>query len=80
MRRRTHSRDNAFNPPHLRLKSVLGEAARNVLLVALALCVCQVVALVGVDGEAQFALVGPQVVAHEVRILVEIHSLQRQLA
>lgn len=45
--------------------STLGEVG----LVAFALGVGEVVALVVVEGEAELALVAPQVVAHEVRVL-----------
>jgi hypothetical protein len=43
-------------------------APREVLLVALALCVRQVVALGRVQREAQLALESAQVILHEVRI------------
>ena len=40
------------------------------------LCVCQVVALVVMEGETQTALILPQVVAHEVGVLREVDRLQ----
>lgn len=55
-------------------------ALGEVLLVALALRVRQVVALVVVQRQAQAALVRAQVVAHEVRVLGQVDGLQRQLA
>lgn len=51
---------------------VLGLASSTfgqVGLVALALSVGQVVALVVVESETQFALVAPKVVPHEIRVL-----------
>ena len=69
---------------HLRQHGVipllLKSAPREVLLVALALGVREVVALVVVEREAQLALVRPQVVLHEVRVLHQVDRLQRELS
>ena len=69
---------------HLRQHGIipllLESAACEVLLVALALGVREVVALVVVEREAQLALVRPQVVLHEVRVLHQVDSLQRELS
>ena len=40
--------------------------------------VCQVVALVVVQREAEAALILPQVVAHEVGVLCQVDGLQRE--
>jgi len=62
-----------------RLLGLFGSSPGQILLVLLALRVGQVAALVVVQRQAQFALVGAQVVLHEVRILVQIDCLQGQL-
>ena len=41
----------------------------QIVLVLLALRVCQVAALVGVQGQTQLALVRAEMVLHEVRVL-----------
>ena len=64
----------------LLLERILGQAALNVLLVTLALGMRKVVALVGVNRKTQLALVRPEVVAHKVRVLVQVHRLQGELA
>mmetsp|Transcript_14537 Transcript_14537/g.46391 ORF Transcript_14537/g.46391 Transcript_14537/m.46391 type:complete len:234 (-) Transcript_14537:137-838(-) len=55
-------------------------SSRQVLLVPLRLCVRQVAGLGGVQSEAQLALKGAEMVAHEVRILGEVDRLHGQLS
>lgn len=54
-------------------------APRQVLLMPLSLRVCEVVPLIVVQREAQLALVLAQVISHEVRVLVKVYRLLRQL-
>ena len=52
---------------------------RQVLLVPLPLRVRQIVPLVVVERETQLTLVLPEMISHEVRVLVQVHRLLRQL-
>lgn len=61
------------------LLCLLGGSSCQIILMLLALRVGQIAALVVVQRQAEFALVGAQMVLHEVRILVQIDCLQGQL-
>lgn len=61
------------------LFGLLGGSPGQVGLMLLPLGVRQVTPLVVVQGQAQLALVGAQVVLHEVRVLVDVNGLQGQL-
>jgi hypothetical protein len=54
--------------------------AREVLLVAFALRVREVVALVVVQRQAELALVRAEMVLHKIWVLHQIDRLQRELA
>jgi len=52
---------------------------RQSLLMFLSLRMRQVIGFVGVQGQTQLALVRPQMIPHEVRILGEINRFEREL-
>ena len=64
---------------HRVIPLLLERPPRQVLLVALALGMREVVALVIMQREAQLALVRAQVVPHEVGVFLQVDRLQRQL-
>jgi hypothetical protein len=64
----------------LTLPLLLGSTSGQVGLVLPALCVREIGAVVLVDGETQTALEAADVVLEEVRVLVEVDRLERELA
>jgi hypothetical protein len=58
----------------------LGGTAGEVGLVLPSLCMCEVRAVVLVDSQAETALEASDVVLEEVRVLVEVDGLERELA
>lgn len=61
------------------LLCLLGSSPGQVGLMLLPLGVCEVAALIVVQRQAEFALVGAQMVFHEIGVLIDVDGLQRQL-
>lgn len=58
---------------------LLGSSPGQVSLMFLPLGVGQVAPLVVMQSQAEFALIGSQVVLHEIRVLIDVDGLQGQL-